>query len=390
MKTRTLLSGKTMIASVAALVFALPLSLASCSDKDSSTDYVETKTFKESEALVGEVHTSDMPVPQGIAPEAAQEAIDRNNMKTEMLMSQLCEVDSTPGCYDAKYTPVRGEVLYATAPTSYYVIAFNAEHAESIYQSIVSVLQEGGMTVTMPNEVTQGDIHLRYIPGDGTDGILGRISVDCPRLKNILTTIIFITDAAYPNNDTITPCQHLSVWKQVKTGYHFICLREAKGGKGLLVTWDGGWTEKWFKDSYWQWDFSLSDGCMHQDHYDLLVGGMIFYPDRFKSVIDVIKKDAGQKNATCQMLSDMFYHSSSNRRCVCDYSAHMGRWWCRTNWYVDLRWVDVKDKKVYKHSDHYEHRSWPTDKSHSSFIIEFTQYDNAQFKDNTKWVALLR
>ncbi len=366
------------------MILSLTIPLAGCSNDD------DTDAERKPDATIPEHGESDLEVPQGEAPETAEEIAARDSMKTDMLMRKLCDVDIDEVTLTEKYTPIRGEVIYPATPTVYYAIALNKEHARSIYESIALVALDEGQNTAVPDKLKQGDIQLTYSTEGGSAGELGRISVVCPRLKNVLSSIILVSDNAWPGNDVSTPCTYLSVWKEMSTGYYYLCLQEAKGGQGLLVTWDGGWTDDWFTDSYWQWNFCLSAGCMHHEHYDLLVGALNYNNTRFKEALHAMLDYSNRQSKSSLLLDDLYYHPWVNVRCVCDYSWHHGRWWARTNYYVDLRYVNIKNQKLEKCSSHYEHRNWPTDRTNSSSYKTFTQADAAQFKDSNKWQCKYR
>lgn len=389
MKKNILQHRLIVVASAVAMLLLLIFSLASCSDDDDNEGQ-DPETERGSDATMPEHGESDLEVPSGEAPETAEEIAARDSMKTDMLMRSLCDVHIDEITSAVTYTPIRGEAIHPATPTVYYAIAFNEEHARSIYESIVFVALEEGQKNSVPDKVKQGDIQVSYSKAGSSDGELGRISVECPRLKDVLSSIVFVSDNAWPGNDVATPCNFLSVWKEVKTGYYYLCLQEARGGKGLLVTWDGGWTDDWFTDSYWQWNFCLSAGCMHQDHYELLVGALNYNSTKFKNALHAMLDASNRKSKSSLLLDDLYYHPWINHRCVCDYSWRHGKWWARTNYYVDLRFVNINNKSLVKYSVHYEHRDWPTDRNNSSSFKIFTQRDAAQFKDTSQWDAIYR
>mgnify|MGYP007013882925 CR=1 FL=1 len=82
----------------------------------------------------------------------------REELKTQMLMSAICDVDSVPGSGTATYTPRVGKVLYSATPTVYYTVADTPEEAEAYYYDIVSALQDSTGMASIGHAVMQGDI----------------------------------------------------------------------------------------------------------------------------------------------------------------------------------------------------------------------------------------
>ena len=187
-------------------------------------------------------------------------AIMKENLEANMMLAGLCDIDSIPGGGTVTYTPRVGKALYSATPTVYYAIANSAEEARNIYEGIVACIRTDSLDTTpYPSDVKRSDVHLTFGAGSAV-GETGRIAVDCPRLKDVLTSIVFLTDATWPENDTATPFNFLSLWHQKSTDRYYLCVREAKGSPGMMITWESGWWEDWF-DSDWQGKFSLYADC---------------------------------------------------------------------------------------------------------------------------------
>jgi len=373
-----------MAACLFAIAFVSPV-LTSCgSDDDDSGEQVDSpKQGVEADAKQREVNTST-DVPSGEDADENAAAI-RESQKTALVMRALCQVDTV--AETVVYTPKLGKAIKDATPTVYYTTAADAEEAEGIYQSVVSVLQEEGKSSAMPHEVTQGDIQLSYIAG-GEDGQLGRIIVDCPRLKNVLSAVVILTPQAWPQNDIATPCNFLSIWYEVRTGRYYICVRELRGTPGVLLTFDGGWGEDQFYDSDWQDDFTVWTNCGLQDHFDALSGGMRNNPTKFKNSLDALEKAAGRSNKTWDLLDDMFTHDWE-RVFDCDYNWSKGRWWFGKNYYITVRYVKIKKSYCQKLSMYCEHTSWPN-KARPSYYKTFNVNDVQDYKDTNKWRCIQR
>ena len=123
--------------------------MTSCSNED----YLDGMGLQQSEAM---------------SQNQEQEADDPNSLmireelKTQMLMSAICDVDSVPGSGTATYTPRVGKVLYSATPTVYYTVADTPEEAEAYYYDIVSALQDSTGMASIGHAVMQGDIRLTF------------------------------------------------------------------------------------------------------------------------------------------------------------------------------------------------------------------------------------
>ena len=379
----------TSVAFALAIALVSPLTLSSCGNDDDNDTPNEQKDDTPSsgeEAVKGVAHNEAEQVPEGTDTEE-RSAFIRDSIKTALLMNALCEVDA-PETGEVTYTPRLGAVVNASTPTIYYSTAQSEEHAKSTYQSIVSVLREDGNGANeLPNEITQGDITLTYTKGNA-DGELGRIIVDCPRLRNTLSAIVFLSEGAWPMNDVATPCNYLSIWQEVSTGRYYICVREAKGQTGVLMTFDGGWGEDPFNDTYWQKPFTTWTNCALQEHFGALQQGMVYNSTRFTNALKKLEDAAGRKNKTWDLLDDMF---RLNRTIDfdCDYTWSKGRWWFKLNYYITVRYVRIcKDYCLYL-SMYCEHTKYPN-KATPSYYKLFTQRDANDFKDTNKWRAIYR
>lgn len=225
------------------LLGLLAFGFTSCSDDDSDTSALETE--KDKKELL----------------EAREQA------KTEGIVQKLCHVtmleDST-----FLYEPAMGKALYEITPTVYYEPVSSLEEAEQAFRRIISPLNTDSLENESAGlkEVVQGDVHLKFEQGSSSKE-LAKIVVDCPRLHDVLTEIVFMPKDQWPENDNESPFTFLSVWRQNSTKNVYICVRASQGGPGLLLTFDGGWREDWYKNNtYFQGQFhTWIETCRDED-----------------------------------------------------------------------------------------------------------------------------
>ena len=313
--------------------------------------------------------------------------IIHEELEANMMLAGLCDIDSVPGGGTVTYTPRLGKALYSATPTIYYTIANSAEEARNIYEGIVACIRTDSLDTTpYPSDVKRSDVHLTFGAGSGV-GETGRIAVDCPRLKNVLTSVVFMTDEAWPENDTATPFNFLSLWHQKSTDRYYLCVRESKGSSGMMITWESGWWEDKF-DSDWQGVFTLYADCAKQEVYTALGNAMKFYPDKFQKMIDAMKKSnmPHTTGKTWDLLDDFWNYPSNTRYFDCDYSYSKGRWWFATNYYITVRRATVENRSVSLWQTYCEHDHYPL-KNRGSYSFYF---DNNYNNKNGDWEAIYR
>ena len=172
--------------------------------------------------------------------EDVEAAKTRENMKTEGIMQSLCEIiEHEDGSIE--YQPRIGAAIYDVSPTIYYTTAESLEEAEGRYYNIIGALNSSLDQQIRDKEITQGDIHLKFEKGSSSE--IARIKIDCPRLKDILTEIVFIPSNKWPENDLASPFLFMSIWKQISTNHIYVCVRKSQGSKGIMLTFDGGWSD---------------------------------------------------------------------------------------------------------------------------------------------------
>lgn len=314
-------------------------------------------------------------------------AIIKENLEANMMLAGLCDIDSVPGGGTVTYTPRLGKALYSATPTVYYTVANSPEEARGIYEGIIAFIRTDSLdTTAFPSDIKRGDVHLTFGAGSG-EGETGRITVDCPRVNDKITNVVFLTDEAWPENDVSTPFNFLSLWHQKSTDRYYLCVREAKGSPGMMITWESGWWEDWF-DSDWQGKFSLWADCPKQEVYTALGNAMQYNSNKFQSMMNAMNKSSipHTSDKTWDMLNDFWNYSQYTRYFDCDYSYSKGRWWFATNYYITVRRATVKNRSVSLWQTYCEHQSYPLKKRGSYSFYFNNDYNNK----NGDWEAIHR
>lgn len=220
--------------------------------------------------------------------EDVEAAKKREDMKTEGIMQSLCEIiEHKDGSIE--YQPRIGAAIYDVSPTIYYTTAESLEEAEGRYYNLIGALNSSLDQQIRDKEITQGDIHLKFEKGSSSE--IARIKIDCPRLKDILTEIVFIQSNKWPENDLASPFLFMSIWKQISTNRIYVCVRKSQGSKGIMLTFDGGWREDWFtKYNFWQKSFYLWKETAHPDDFYALAGAMKYSKSKFDSMFKILKQ----------------------------------------------------------------------------------------------------
>lgn len=151
----------------------------------------------------------------------------------ETLMARLCVV-STDADGQTAYTPLIGRALEAAAPTVYYCVADSKQQAEARYRNILSSMEEVTGKPVEGRNIQAGDIRLTFTEGNGADET-GRITVECPRLKSVLTAIVYIPAVRWPENDLASQINYFSVWRNKKTQNIYACMKPANPDTGYMV-----------------------------------------------------------------------------------------------------------------------------------------------------------
>ena len=319
-------------------------------------------------------------------------------MQAELMMKALCKYDSTT----AVYTPRIGEAIQAPTPTIYYAIANTVEQARSRYEDIVSFLRTETADNTktadpdetsepLPTDVSRGDIHVSFA-ASSADGETARITVDCPRLANVLTSIVFIPETAWPENaDVPNPFNYMSCWREKTTGRIYICTQECKGGKGIMLTLDGGWGEDWFTEyDHWQGKFYLWKNTASYDAFRGLSDAYKYSPDKLKYMNAALQKSYPNSTTAGYMRNFVEYGSTYIFDCDFDYEYSYDHhvWWAYNCWDVTIKrlYFNPYSHDVKTHHTDYTHKQVPqrTNPSHSF------DFDRSYQKDDKVWEVVYR
>lgn len=325
------------------------------------------------------------------------EALALDSLRYEMLIQQLCFEEKQANGTVA-YTSRHGKALYAAAPTTYYVGVDTFPQARETWQSIISAAQDSISAQTQTNEINVLNLHLTYTESDD-EGELARIDVDCPELESVLTSIVFIPMTQWPNNDKGSPFGFLSVWKENKTGYYYLCVRKAFGSQGILLTFDGGWEEDWFrKYDHWQGQFYLWKNTAGTDVFDALSGCMRWNETKVKQAMESLSKAAGTTNKTYAQLSRIYQLSQQKIYSVqwwisffsstfdngYTYSHHI--WWAYNCYDVTITRSRFSSNLTCSHwSSSYTHKETPGRYNPSHAI-----YFDPDYNNKTGWTCILK
>lgn len=299
-------------------------------------------------------------------------AIILNELRTAALIDALCELDTLPNG-DVTLRSRLGVVLEETTPTVYYACADSASEAEDAYRGIVSVFQESEDSPVPNNEVQYDDNRITFNEGNKARGEIARINIDVPELKDVLTDIVFISRERWPLNDTASPFNFLSLWKENSTGYYYLCVRKAEGDRGIMITFDGGWGKEWFtKYDHWQGKFYLWSGTASWEAFECLCRSMKNNSTRYSNMLNALKKDKN-RNGKGEMFFTLFQSLSKGHSVTFDrnYTYKHGLWWAYNCYYVTLYKTTIYHDHSWGHwSAYYKHKKTPqrNEASHSFYF----------------------
>ena len=307
----------------------------------------------------------------------------REKLDAELMMKALCEYDNET----ATYTPRIGEAINAPTPTIYYAIANSVDEARSKYESIVSVTRTDSLDTTpLSSDVTRGNVHLTFSPSTA-DGETARINVECPQLKDVLTAIVFIPEAAWPENDVATPYDFLSCWREKSTGNIYICTRNGYGGSGRMLTFDGGWSYDWFTEhDYWQGKFYQWENTADEDALRGLCDGMVNSPDKFQKMFDKLGQQAGGSRTYSIVKS--LYVDRGTLTFGLDYTWDTVLYRFYFYYHVKKNYFTIRrsDNAWWKWTHEYKQKSTPgTGEPSHSF-----NFGRTEKRDDSKWEVIYR
>ena len=289
-----------------------------------------------------EVPTTSTPQEQ-IFPSDAEIAQIEEASAANMMLKALCDIDSTTGT--TTYTPHVGKVLYSATPTVRYMVADSKEEAEREYTNIVAALVKDGKA--QPSyDVKKGDIHLTFVNG-GNAGETARIILDCPRLRDVLTTIIFLPRAAWPENaQATTPFTLLSVWKHVPSKRLYLCVREPFGCDGIMLTLTNNNQERTYHAPF-QNDFTLYCCGASWTAFGCLADLMKYRAKSFGNMVNSLKEKVGVNDQTCRAL-DILWNTDSEM--IFDTNYDIGTFFGKTV-SLTLSRVSFRNKEYNKWTD---------------------------------------
>ncbi|WP_281644825.1 hypothetical protein [Bacteroides zoogleoformans] len=208
-------------------------------------------------------------------------------LQRQTLLKSLCTVDTLADGTIA-YTSRYGAVLDETKPTVHYVGINNISEAHAAWNGIVSVFNESESDTFEGNKVHLNDMKLSFSISENEEE-MARIEVDCPELSNSLTSIVFIPNERWPENDIGSPFLFMSFWKNKKTGLLYLCVNKAQGSRGIMLTLGGGCEEdKFRKYTHWQGEFTLWMNTADEQAFNCLANIMQCYPSRYALALEKI------------------------------------------------------------------------------------------------------
>ena len=293
-----------------------------------------------------------------------EEAALIDALKAKNLLSSLCRIETLEDG-TVKYTPLIGQAIESSKPTTYYTVAETEADARQIFYGIIAVMIDVPDNSFEVNEVKQGDVHLKF-QGKGSGPETAVITVDCPKLKNVLTEIVFLPSASWPTNAGSTPFKLLSVWKY--QGLKYVCVRTSENGTGIMLTFDGGWGEEWFKKySYWQGEFYLWTNTAQAEAFDCWAWAIY---NKGTEYMQMLKKMGADKGLWEKALLESVSFDNN-------YSYDHGIWWAYACYYVTIKRTSIFAGAVNHYSNDFEHKQTPTRTNPSSQITFDSNFDTS-------------
>lgn len=289
--------------------------------------------------------------------EQEQEALDasiRESLKTRGIMNALCQIDTLDNG-KLSYTPRIGKALESATPTVYYTIGYDLEDARQTFNGIIVALNEDKEKELDVDEVRQGNIHLKFSESN-TPGELARITVDCPDLKDVLTEIVFITEERWPANDGASSFNLLSIWRYQNRIY--VCVRDAHAQEGIMLTFDGGWSEDWFKKySYWQGEFYLWEHTASSEAIKCVSHLLRYSNPNYKKMLDTMQERVSNPSQNWEGFYLGYIYLFDH-----EYTYDHGLWNFFNCYYVDIKRSSINEHGKYNYSEwtsHSEHDNTP-------------------------------
>lgn len=322
--------------------------------------------------------------------ETEEQGIVSNQLKHyQMMLSQFCTVDST-SAGAVVYHPRLGEAIEATQPSVYYVGVESEQEARNCFTAYFFMCDSiSGEILQDLLTVDYGSYgYVKYTPADGRS-VWATVDVNLPELKDVVSKIVFIPKAKWPTNYS-SPFYPGDIVRG-NNGWLWLCVRACEGGRGILMTWDGGTKSETRKDHYKL--YTKVTGCAPKEAWDALA--QFYYSDvaGFNKMYDEIEKATWLKNSESRLLEydyalyQLRYHKHE------DNTYQVGDTWdneyvwlakIRSVWEAETYWVKLKEDCTWvKGMPQFESgkysfkRDWPiyVPDFRSSHALFFTQQD---------------
>lgn len=314
----------------------------------------------------------------------AMEARIRDELKTEGIMKELCQIDTLDNG-KLSYTPRIGKALESATPTVYYTIGYDLEFARQTFNGIIAALNEDKEKNLDVDDVRQGNIHLTFSQSTAS-GEIARIAVDCPDLKDVLTEIVFVTKDRWPENVGHSPFKMLDIYKY-KNNY-YVCVRTSESASGIMLSLDINISEedkdKFEKYDYWQGKFWLLKNPAKAEAYTHLIYIMKNFPRDYELMLARMDAAGGPKIWSQLFNTKAYIIFDSN------YSYTHGLWCFYNCYYIDLNIIMIHKFAEGKwemtfHCSHYEHKQAPN-RSISSKQFNF----DSNFTKSSEWECIYK
>lgn len=339
-------------------------------------------------------NNEDSPTPDGNENVDNEAVAIQLRLKRKMLLNNLCYTDSLEDgtlCY----TPRHGEVLEEVTPTVRYIGVDSLVEAQNYFRTSLSLPYEQDEDVSEEEiyNVYIDNCHLEFkksvVPGE-----YARVTIDCPELKDVLTEIVFIPNALWPSNDSGSPFAYGSLWKNNENGRYYICVRDCHGGKtGIMLTFDGGWSEDWFRkyDYHQDCPFVVYYNCASYDAFSGLTDLVLHQPTKFKKMVEKLNQqttDSDTKRICNAILAGKWMDFNVGSH---EWDKHL--WWAHYCYDVTMNYFSLslhdrlsagETSRTKKWNKFYTHEDTPANGEPSS-SFEFRYGYN---KDN--WAAIYR
>lgn len=210
-----------------------------------------------------------------------EEEFFTDSMNYEHVKTLLLSADTlSPGTI--KYTMRNGEMLDNARPGVYSVGIDSMQASRAFFYSYcVPVGQE--------QEVMEKEGKLIYDMGDygccsyteeNRGDLMASIDIELFGVDEV-NRMEFIPKAMWPNNEG-SPFKLGDIVTDKEHGWWWLCVREwASGQKGILMTFDGGWSDENRSDHYKS--YTKRNGCAAQDAWDALAHLYMTWPNDFKA-----------------------------------------------------------------------------------------------------------